>query len=101
MALEAMERETYIGFDKSSNVCEIGSLDPSIIRKLDQFCKDHPKDYKKVNEIIVDGVVEGKEYTCPKRLISFRAPVKRKMSDEQKQEVSERLQKGKKESKKK
>lgn len=93
MALESFERETAIGFSDAVSYATITTFNRALMNKLDKLCNEHPQTYKILREIIIEDKVEGKEYTCPKKLISFRAPMKRKMTKEQRIAASERMKK--------
>ncbi len=94
MSLESFEREVAIGWDDSTKTAQVTALSKSIIKKLDKLCQEHPNAYKVLREIVVDGVIEGKEYNCPKRLINFRAPTaKRELTEEQRKAAAERMKK--------
>lgn len=97
MALEKFEKYVCIGFDDSSNIAECTVFSKPWITKLDKLCKQFPDKFKMTGEqIFDDNIVEGKSYEFPKNLISIRQPTKRKkMTEEQKKEIGERLQKGK------
>jgi hypothetical protein len=99
MALEAMERETVVGWADDLKLAEITTFNRSLITKLKKLSKDYPDTYKLKNEGNVDGSPYV-EYEFPKRLVSFRSPTKRKMSDEQKQAASDRMKKMKQDDKK-
>lgn len=102
MGLEQWERETVFAFDESSKKAQITTFSRSVISKLDKFCQEYPDVYKFKNEIIIDGESMGKEYECGnKRLINFRAPTKRKMTEEEKKNAADRLKVNKTKDKKK
>lgn len=94
MALEIFERETAIGFDDSTEYAQITTFNRALMNRLDKFCKEFPEDYKYDGDIIVDGKVEGKEYTCLKRRIRFGKP--RVMTKTQKKDAAKRLSKARK-----
>lgn len=97
MALEKIERYTMIGIDEDSKKAQIITFIRADLNKLDKLCKQYPDAYQHVSDQFdEDNELVGKEFICDKRLISFRAPSKRKkMTEEQKKEIGERLQKGK------
>lgn len=97
MALEKSERYTMIGIDEDSKEAQIITFIRADLNKLDKLCKKYPKSYKHVSDQFDEnGELVGKEFVCSKKLISFRAPTERKkMTEDQKKEVGERLQKGK------
>ena len=100
MSLEAMERETVVGWSDATNLCEILTYNRALINKLAKLSKKYPDTYKLKNEDTIDGSPYV-EYTFPKRLISFRAPTKRKMSEEQKKAAADRMRETKKKEKEK
>jgi hypothetical protein len=93
MALESFERETCMGWNNSIHICQLITFNKTLIRKLDTYCKDYPKEYKKVNDIYIDGVLEAKEYEFPKKFVTIRKPNTRKMTEQQKQAAAERMKK--------
>ncbi len=93
-----MERETAIGFDDSITHASITTFNRAIMRKIDGYCEEFPEIYKVEQEYIFDGVLEGKEYSCPKEYVTFRKP--RKMTEKQKEAASKRMKKYHKEKKK-
>lgn len=95
MSLQDFERETVYGFSNAGTKANVTTFNFALMNKLDKYCKDFPKDYQFVRDIIIDDRVEGKEYICKKNLISIRKPTTTKMSDDQKQEVAARMKKGK------
>lgn len=102
MALEKMERYTMIGIDEDSKKAQIITFIRADLNKLDKLCKQYPDAYQHVSDQFDEGELVGKEYVCDKKLISFRAPTKkRKLTEAQKKEMGERLQKAKKSKEKK
>ena len=97
MALEKSERYTMIGIDEDSTKAQIISFIRADLNKLEKLCKQYPKSYKHVSDQMDNDEIVGKEFICDKKLISFRAPSKKKeMTPEQKKEVGARLQKNRK-----
>ena len=96
MSLEKSERYTMIGIDEDSTKAQIITFIRADLNKLEKLCKQYPKSYQHVSDQIDEGEIVGKEYTCDKKLISFRAPTKRKLTEAQKKAAGERLQKAKK-----
>lgn len=93
MALKAFERETVIGWSDDTEMAEVTTFNRALINKLKKFSKDYPDIYKLINEIKIDGERCGVEYSFPKKLITFRTPRNRKMTEEQKQVIAERMKK--------
>ena len=87
MNIPRIERETTIIFNEEESVASIWTCSPVMMRKLDKLCKDAPETYKCV---LVDDKTPAKRYEMPKRYISFRKPVERVLTDEQKAALSER-----------
>ena len=46
MNLSRYEQETHISFNAEDNTAEICTADPTIIRKLEKLCAEHPDHYK-------------------------------------------------------
>ena len=80
------EQETIIRFDRSSDYADIYTHEPKLIRKLLKLEQEHP-----------DKVIAKKrgsdcvEYTLPKKCISINKPVTRKLSDEQRRKLRQRM----------
>ena len=80
------EQETIIRFDRSSDYADIYTHEPKLIRKLLKLEQEHP-----------DKVIAKKrgsdcvEYTLPKKCISINKPVTRKLSEEQRRKLSQRM----------
>lgn len=96
MALEKVERYTCIGIDESSKYAQVITFIKSDLNRLEKLCKQHPESYKHVSDQMDNDECVGKEFICDKKLISFRAPTKRKMTNEEKKEAGKRLQKARK-----
>lgn len=102
MALEKSERYTMVGIDEDFEKAQIITFIRADLNKLDKLCKNHPESYQHVSNQFDGEEIIGKEYVCDKKLISFRAPTKkRKLTEAQKKEMGERLQKAKKSKEKK
>lgn len=93
MALTNIERETIITFNAAEDTAEIYTADPVYIRKLDKLCEQFPDTYKFMAELSVKRCKESKTYSMPKRLVKFRPPVTREISEEQREALAERLRK--------
>ena len=98
MALQSFERETCMGWDKSTNICSLITFDQALDRKLLGYCKKYPETFKIVSEQIYEDIIEGHEFTFPKNLVSIRQPTKKKkeMTEEQKAAASKRLERARK-----
>lgn len=103
MALEKSERYTMVGIDEDSKKAQIITFIRADLNKLDKLCKQYPESYQHVSDQFDEGdELVGKEFICDKKLISFRAPTKKKkLTEAQKKEMGERLQKAKKSKEKK
>jgi hypothetical protein len=103
MSLQPFERETTFGWDKSYNIfVNLITFDQTLDRKLMGYCKKYPDIFKMVSEQIIDNELEGHEFEFPKKLVTIRQPrEKKKMTEEQKLEAAERLQKARKKKEKK
>ena len=93
MALTNIERETIINFNAAEDTAEVYTADPVYIRKLDKLCEQFPDTYKFMAELSAKRCKESKTYLMPKRLVKFRSPVTRKISEEQREALTERLRK--------
>lgn len=93
MALTNIERETIINFNAAEDTAEVYTADPVYIRKLDKLCEQFPDTYKFMEELSSMRRRESKTYSMPKRLVKFRSPVTREISEEQREALAERLRK--------
>lgn len=93
MALANIERETIINFNAAEDTAEIYTADPVYIRKLDKLCEQFPDTYKFMAELSAKRCKESKTYSMSKRLVKFRPPVTREISEEQREALAERLRK--------
>ena len=83
MKLTKYEQETIINYNQEEKTASCFTHDPALIRKLDEFVR---------NGEVITVVREGdgwKEYKFPKKCVKVRFP--RKLSDEQRQEMAERM----------
>ena len=86
------EREVSIQFMTDSNIAHVYTSDYSYMTKLDKLCEKNPTEWKIEYVNKNEGDIVGKQYTCPRKLISFRAnTTKREMTDEQRLAAAERL----------
>lgn len=93
MALTNIERETIINFNAAEDTAEVYTADPVYIRKLDKLCEQFPDTYKFMEEPSAKRCKESKTYSMPKRLVKFRSPITREISEEQREALAERLRK--------
>ena len=88
--LPAAEQECVITIDRETRRARIYASDTRYINKLD-------KRYERVREHRNCDGITAVEYEVPEKLISFRSEVaKREYTDEEKQRLTERLKRGKK-----
>ena len=83
MKLTKYEQETIINYNQEEKTASCFTYDRALIRKLDEFVQ---------NGEAITVVREGdgwKEYKFPKKCVKVRFP--RKLSDEQRQEMAERM----------
>lgn len=83
MKLTKYEQETIINYNQEEKTASCFTHDLALIRKLDEFVR---------NGEAITVVQEGdgwKEYKFPKKCVKVRFP--RKLSDEQRQEMAERM----------
>lgn len=88
--LSREETETHVYWDAQNKVAHLFTCDPVYVRKLDKLCKESPDTYKLERTEQHDDYV-GKFYTFPSKLVSFRSPSTRTMTDEQRAAISERM----------
>lgn len=88
--LSREEIETHVYWDAQNKVAHLFTCDPVYIRKMDKLCKESPDTYKLEREDRHDDYV-GKFYTFPSKLVSFRTPSTRTMTDEQRAAAAERM----------
>lgn len=86
MNFSRSEKETTIQYDLESNTAKIFTRIEKDINRLDKLCKEYPDEYK-----CVERHESGNKYECTKRYITFRKPVKRELTEEQKEKLRERL----------
>lgn len=87
MSLSLEEQEVHINFGRTDEYATLYTSDSTYITKMDNLVKKSPELYK-----IIAETSAGKTYMFPKRLISLRSSiVTREYSDEQKQQMAERL----------
>lgn len=87
MKFSKSEKETTIQYDLESNTAKIFTRIEKDIKKLDKLCKENPDDFK-----CIERHEYGNKYECTKRYISFRKPVKRELTEEQKEQLRKRLE---------
>lgn len=83
MSVTRYEQETIINYNQEEKTANIYTHDPSLMRKLDAALENG-------ETITVKREGDGwREYELPKKFIKVRFP--RKLSDEQRQEMAERM----------
>lgn len=81
------EQETIITFNAAED-----TADPVYIRKLDKLTEKNPEQFKPGKVETYQGEIVAKRYIFPKRFISIRSKdVKRELTEEQREELAERL----------
>ena len=92
--LSRYEQETIINFNAEEDTAEIYTADSVWIRKLDKLVEQNPEQFGPGRTELLEGEVIAKRYSFPKRFITIRSKdVKRKLTDEQRAELAERLSK--------
>lgn len=89
--LEKAERETIISIDETTDMWEVYTTQVGMMKKLDRFCEENPKEWTCVNVRYFDSIdkqVISKTYRCKKNLVSLRPKtVKRELTDEQRERI--------------
>lgn len=89
MSLSVQEQEVHINFGRSDEFATIYCTDITWITKMDKLVQKSPDLYKVVRQN-----ESGKTYRFPKRLVSLRSSVvKREYTEEQRQQMAERVKK--------
>lgn len=91
MSLSRYEQETSIWYNNEDDMAICYTCNKALMNKLDKYCANYPDTYNFKRDIVYDGIVVGKEYIFPKKLVSFRSPSTKSISDEQRQVLSERM----------
>lgn len=86
MALSLIEKETIILFNEKEQYADVYVHNVKLKRKLDELSKERPDEVR-----LVRSDSESVTYQIPRSWISVKAPSKRKMSDEARKAVGERL----------
>jgi adenosyl cobinamide kinase/adenosyl cobinamide phosphate guanylyltransferase len=95
MRLTLDEQETIIRWENRHKKLYIYTCDQALIRKLNQHCKDNPKEWKRTNQERDGGKVVSAEFEgASKNLLTIRKKILRKdMTEEQKKQKSELIKK--------
>lgn len=92
--LSKVEQEVVITFNAGEDTADFYTADPVWIRKLDRLVEQNPDQFKQGRVEKYNGKVIAKRYTIPKRFISVRSKdVKRELTEEQRAEIVQRLNK--------
>ena len=90
--LSRYEQEVTIGFNAAEDTAELYTADSVWMRKLDKLVEQNPEQFKPGREETYKGEVVAKRYLFPKRFISIRSRDREStMTDEQRQQASERM----------
>lgn len=86
------EQETIISFNAAEDTAEFYTADPVYIRKIDKLVEKNPEQFKPGLVETYQGEIVAKRYIFPKRFLSIRSKdVKRELTEEQREELAERL----------
>lgn len=88
-SLAPAERETTIRWDAETKKATVYTCDLVYIKRLQKLAAECPEVYKLVKEDTFLGNV-GVTYEIPAKYISFRKPVQRNYTEEQRQAMAER-----------
>ncbi len=86
MKLSRYEQETIVNYNAGEQTATVYTRDKAVMRKLDTLVADFPDTYKLLGQDEVS-----KTYSFPKSYVSYRKP--RKLSEEQRGQARERMQK--------
>lgn len=84
------EKETHISWDAENRIAKIFTCDPLYLRKLDKLVQECPDEYSIISEKDWLGN-RTCTYAVSAKLISFRKPSSRVMSEEHRLQAAERL----------
>lgn len=87
--LTPAERETAIRWDAETKKATVYTCDPVYVKRLQKLSAECPELYKLIKEEPFLGNV-GVTYEVPAKYISFRKPVQRNYTEEQRQAMAER-----------
>lgn len=79
-------QETTINQLAAESFATIYTCERSMLLKLNKLAQEHPEEVK---QVWTDGYAI--KYQVPKKFIAVRAPAKRNLSPEQRQELAERM----------
>ncbi len=82
------EQETVINYGRTDDYLTLWTSDQTVMTKIDKL-----KAWELVKTETSDGKIYAKEYRAPKKLLSFRSKTKtRELTEEQRQVLSERME---------
>ncbi len=91
MALTRCEQEAVINFNAGEDTATLYTADPVWIRKMDKLVVSNPEQFSVIKSENQGVQLISKTYKFPKRFVSIRSKdVKLNLSDEKRQELSER-----------
>jgi hypothetical protein len=93
MSISKYEQETSLWYNNSETEAICYTCNKALLNKLDKYCSKYPEEFKVKRNVVIDGKIEGKEFTFNKKYISIRKPSSRIMSEDQKLAASIRLKK--------
>ena len=83
------EQETIIRWYRDEERAAVYTSDFTVMTKLDKLTETSDDWELGIVSTFPDGTVEGKTYSCPKKLISFRSKtITRNLTDEERAELS-------------
>lgn len=85
------EQETTISFGRTDTTARMWVADNTMLTKVRNLIAKAPDSYKIVNVTYCGDEITGFEVEFPKNLLSFRQPVTREFTDEQRAAASERM----------
>ena len=85
--LTAPERETIISTTEADDEFNVFTYNLPLIRKLERLRQERPEEVTFVKE----NSFGGREYTVPKNYVKISPPVKRNLTEEQRQLMAERF----------
>lgn len=91
MNISRYEQETIINYNEGEQICNVYTHNSSLMRKLKELHQERPEDVK-----VICAHEKNATFEIPKAWIRIYPPRKSKpMTEEQKQKLVERLNKGK------
>lgn len=84
--LAKWEMETLFSYNEEETMGNVTTWQPSLIRKLDALAEMYPDECRAIRK-----PNSAPQYIIPKKWITIRRPSKRKLTDEQRKELAERM----------